>query len=84
MPKNPNNPKVTCKDDNDLQSPEEMKAELQELRGLYHNAEALRVLTVHVPVYDIKWYQDKPFTSETSDLIEAYENLEKTPGSLGM
>lgn len=84
MPKNPNNPKLTCLADNDLQSPEEMRKELRELRGKYANSENIRIESARIKIYDVKWYQDKPVTSETVDLMEAYENLEKTPGSAVM
>lgn len=60
MPKNPNNPKLTCLTDNDTQSPEEMRKELRELRGKYANSENIRIESARLKIYDVKWYQDKP------------------------
>lgn len=60
MPKNPNNPKLTCLADNDTQSPEEMRKELRELRGKYANSENIRIESARIKIYDVKWYKDKP------------------------
>lgn len=81
MPKDPNNPKLTCLADNDLQSPEEMRKELRELRGKYANSENIRIESARIKIYGIKWYTDKLVTEE---IVKAYSELEKTPGSLGM